>query len=105
MKSEDPLLAAWDKVLARKGDAPAVFDTRGNVIRTFFEVDKHAREIEAKTKPHNLNAIRIGNHVNWPSLFLACMRKQNIVLPIDESLSRQQADAAVSTKNRRISSS
>ncbi len=96
MKSEDPLLAAWDKMLARKGDAPAVFDTRGNVIRTFFEVDKHAREIEAKTKPHNLNAIRIGNHVNWPSLFLACMRKQNIVLPIDESLSRQQADAAVS---------
>jgi acyl-CoA synthetase (AMP-forming)/AMP-acid ligase II len=99
MKSEDPLVAAWEKMLARKGDAPAVFDTRGNIIRTFFEVEKHAREIEAKmsaTSPHNLNAIRIGNHVNWPSLFLACMRKQNVVLPIDESLSRQQADAAVS---------
>jgi long-chain acyl-CoA synthetase len=99
MKSEDPLLAAWEETLARKGDATAVFDTRGNVIRTFFEIEKHAREIEAKmpaTRPHNVNAIRIGNHVNWPSLFLACMRKQNVVLPIDESLSRQQADDAVS---------
>src|SRR5439155_20154015 len=42
------------------------------------------------------NENRHGNHVNSPSRYVACMRKQNIVIPIDESLSRQQADAAVS---------
>ena len=28
MKSDDALLAAWEETLARKGDAPAIFDTR-----------------------------------------------------------------------------
>src|SRR5262249_5284478 len=66
-------------------------------------IEQHARAVEARMlplKPHNVNAIRVGNHQDWPSLFLASLRKQQIVLPIDESVSRQQADAAVSVAAR-----
>jgi long-chain acyl-CoA synthetase len=99
MKPKDPLLAAWDETLSRKGGAPAIFNTVGQVLRTFHGIEEHARAIEAKmqpVKPYNINAIQIGNHQNWPSLFLACLRRQLVVLPIDESLKKQQADLAVS---------
>src|SRR5205814_4373216 len=33
---------------------------------------------------------------DWPSHFLACLRRQRVILPIDESVSKQQAEAAVS---------
>jgi long-chain acyl-CoA synthetase len=105
MKSEDPLLTAWDKTLARKGDAPAIFNTTGEVLRTFRGIEEHAwavettiaRELEAtgrSIKPHNVSAIQIGNHQDWPSFFLVCLRKRNVFLPIDESVPKEQADAA-----------
>jgi long-chain acyl-CoA synthetase len=99
MKPKETLLKRWETILARKGDAPAIFNTRGEVVRTFRQVEEHARHVETvlpTTKPHNINAIQIGNHHDWPSLFLACLRKQKVVLPIDESVAQQQADSAVS---------
>src|SRR5205085_9468117 len=47
-------------------------------------------------QPHNVNGIQIGNHADWPSHFLACLRTQRVVLPVDESVSPQQASAAMS---------
>ena len=107
MKSEDPLLVAWEETLARKGDAPAIFNTTGEVLRTFRGIEElaqavettMARTLEAKgpsPKPHNVSAIQIGNHQDWPSLFLVSLRKRNVFLPIDESVARDQADKAVS---------
>jgi long-chain acyl-CoA synthetase len=99
MKPKDALLERWEAILARKGDAPAIFNTAGEVLRTFRGIEEHAGQTEAKmptSKPHNVNAIRIGNHQDWPSLFLACLRAKRVVLPIDESVTSQQADAAVS---------
>ena len=99
MKPQDALLERWETILARKGDAPAIFNTRGEVVRTFRQVEEHARQVETvmpTTKPHNINAIQIGNHHDWPSLFLACLRRQRVILPIDESVSKQQAEAAAS---------
>src|SRR2546421_9541775 len=99
MKPKDSLLQRWEAVLAQKGDAPAIFNTRGQVEGTFRQIDAHARDFESKidpTRPHNINAIQIGNHPDWPSLFVACLRAKRVVLPIDESVTRQQADAAVS---------
>jgi len=99
MKPKDALLKRWEAILARKADAPAIFTTRGEVVRTFLQIEEHARQIEAKmpaVQPHNVSAIQIGNHDDWPSHFLACLRRQRIVLPIDESVSKQQAEAAVS---------
>jgi len=107
MKSEDPLLAAWNKTLARKGDAPAISNTAGEVLRTFRGIEEHARAVERtisrapeakehSPKPHNVSAIKIGNHQDWPSSFLVCLRKRNVFLPIDESIPKEPADAAFS---------
>jgi long-chain acyl-CoA synthetase len=107
MKSEDPLLAAWEETLSRKGDAPAIFNTAGEVLRTFRQIEEHvravettiARALEAKgrsSKPHNVSATQIGNHQDWPSLFLLCLRKRNVFLPIDESVPKEQANKAFS---------
>jgi acyl-CoA synthetase (AMP-forming)/AMP-acid ligase II len=99
MKPGDVLLERWEEVLARKGDSPAIFNTAAEVVRTFAQIDEHAHEVESKMPeagPNNLNAIQIGNHTNWPSFFLACLRTKRTVLPIDESVSKQQADAAMS---------
>jgi long-chain acyl-CoA synthetase len=99
MKPKDALLERWETILAQKGDAPAILNTRGEVVRTFLQVEEHARQIEAKmpaVPPHNVSAIQIGNRDDWPSHFLACLRRQRVILPIDESVSKQQAEAAVS---------
>jgi len=107
MKSEDPLLAAWDETLARKGDLPAILNTAGQVLRTFRGIEEHARAVEKtiargfeaqghSPKPHNVSAIQIGNHQDWPSSFLVCLRRRNIFLPIDESAPKEQSDAAFS---------
>ena len=103
MKSSDPLLKAWEETLARKRDAPAIFATSGEVIRTFLGVEEHALAVQGKmpaSKPFDVNAVQIGNHEDWPSLFLACLRTQRVFLPIDESISRQQAEAAFSIAAR-----
>ena len=99
MKPKDALLERWEAILAQNGDAPAIFNTAGEALRTFRGLEEHSRQIEGKmptSKPHNVNAIRIGNHQDWPSLFLACLRTQRVVLPIDESITKPQADSAVS---------
>src|SRR2546423_9921681 len=99
MKPKDALLERWETILAQKDDAPAIFNTRGEVVRTFVQVEEQARQIEAKmpaVQPHNVSAVQIGNHEDWPSHFLACLRRQRVILPIDESVSQQQAEAAVS---------
>ena len=48
MKSRDALIAAWEETLARKGDAAAIFDTRGAVSLTFREIEEQARMFEQK---------------------------------------------------------
>jgi long-chain acyl-CoA synthetase len=103
MKFLDPLLEAWEETLARRRNAPAILATSGEVIRTFLGIEECARAVQRKmprSKPFNVNAIQIGNHADWPSLFLACLRTQRVVLPIDESISKEQAEAAVSIAAR-----
>ena len=69
MKSDDALLAAWRETLARKGDAPAIFDTRGDVLRTFEQIENRSRELERSLggfASGDVLAIQIGNHEDWP---------------------------------------
>jgi acyl-CoA synthetase (AMP-forming)/AMP-acid ligase II len=86
---------------------PAIFNTAGEVVRTFRGIEEHARAVETtmvraleakghSAKPHNVSAIQVGNDQDWPSSFLVCLKKRNIFLPIDESVSKEQADAAFS---------
>src|ERR1043166_1122240 len=98
MKSRDPLLAAWEETLARKRGAPAVLSTRGDVVFTFDQIEKRAGHFEKEMETirrGEVVAVQIGNHEDWPSLFLACLRKELVVLPLEQSISDRQRDAAL----------
>src|SRR3982075_2370426 len=65
-------------------------------------MERHARKLAAKIdifKPGNVVAIQIGNHADWPSILLACLRKGLIVLPLEQSISERERDAALEICN------
>lgn len=97
MKSDDALLAAWEETLARQGDAPAVFDPRGQVLRTFREVENRARELEGEigSSEGEVYPIDIGNHPDWPSHLLASLRRRLVALPLEGSVTPPQREAAL----------
>jgi long-chain acyl-CoA synthetase len=98
MKSSDPLLAAWRRTFGRAKDLPAIFNTRGEVVRRFSDIEERARDFETKMEMFNAGsviAIQIGNHEDWPSILIACLRRRLVVLPLEQSISDQQRDAAL----------
>ena len=98
MKSDDPLLAAWHQTLSQKGDRAAVLDSAGKIARSFRDIEEKARAFESKIDmlpAGAVVAVQIGNHEDWPSVFIACLRKQLVVLPLDQSISKQQRDEAL----------
>jgi long-chain acyl-CoA synthetase len=98
MKSDDALLAAWEETLAQKQDAPAIFDTRGEVLRTFGEIETRARDLEEKIDPSaagQVYPIDLGNHPDWPSSLLACLRRRVAALPLEDTITPLQREAAL----------
>ena len=90
MKATDGLLKRWEAILARKGDAPAIFNTRGQINRTFRAIDEYACKFESKIDSFaagSVIAVQIGNHEDWPSILIACLRRGMIVLPLEQSMS------------------
>src|SRR4051812_4361820 len=94
MKSDDPLLAAWDETLAGNGDAPAIFDTRGEVLRSFSDIEKRARALESEIAGR-IYPIDCGNHPDWPSHLLAALRRGVVALPLESSITPQQRETAL----------
>jgi long-chain acyl-CoA synthetase len=93
MKSSDPLLEVWEKTLARKRDAPAIFATSGEVLRTFGEIEQRTRDLLQNIggfPEGNVLAAQIGNHEDWPSILIGCLRRHLVVLPLAQSISEQQ---------------
>jgi long-chain acyl-CoA synthetase len=102
MKTDDALLAAWKETLARKRDAPAIFETSGEISRTFAEIETEAREVERKIDnfdPGSVIAIQIGNHPDWPALLLACLRRKLVALALEQTISEQQRETALTVCN------
>jgi Acyl-CoA synthetases (AMP-forming)/AMP-acid ligases II len=98
MKSSDPLLKAWEKTLAQKRDAAAILATSGEVLRTFGEIEQRTRDLLQRIdvfREGDVFAVQIGNHEDWPSIFLGCLRKHLIVLPLEQSISERQRDEAL----------
>jgi long-chain acyl-CoA synthetase len=95
MKSSDQLLQAWEKTLARKRDAPAIFATSGEVLRTFGDVEQRARELSRSIDVFhegNVLAVQIGNQEDWPSILIGCLQRNLVVLPLEQSISEHQRD-------------
>src|SRR5262245_50751578 len=92
MKHGDPLLLAWQETISRKGHDTALFDASDGIARSFRDVEEHARAFELKLDllPGAVVAVQIGNHEDWPAIFIACLRRQVVVLPLDQSIGEQQ---------------
>ncbi|HEU5246387.1 MAG TPA: class I adenylate-forming enzyme family protein [Candidatus Udaeobacter sp.] len=102
MKSSDPLLNAWEKTLARKRDAPAIFATSGKVLRTFDDVEQRGRDLFQRIDVFHEDgvlAVQIGNHEDWPSILIRCLRRHLVVLPLEQSISERQRDDALEICN------
>ena len=77
MKHSDPLLLAWHTTISRKAGRAAILDTAGTVAQTFQEIEEHARAFETKMDkllPGTVVGVQIGNHEDWPEVFIACLR-------------------------------
>lgn len=95
MKSDDALLAAWEETLAQKRDVPAIFDTRGEVLRTFGDIESRARELEGKIEDATIYLIDQGNQPDWPSHLLAALRRRVVALPLESTITAPQREAAL----------
>ena len=98
MKPKDTLLERWKAILARKADAPAIFNTHAEAERTFRQIDERAHDFESKIDKFaagNVIAVQIGNHEDWPSILIACLRRGVVVLPLEQSISDQQQGGAL----------
>jgi long-chain acyl-CoA synthetase len=96
----DALLDAWEKTRRENGNRTAILDGYGNVISTFDRIEKRAIEFGRRLEPFfsgEVITIQIGNHPDWPSLFLACLRKQLVILPLEQTLNEEQRKAAFET--------
>ena len=94
---EDPILEAWEATRAKNRDRAAILDAQGRVLRTFSEIEESARHFASQLEaipPAQVCAIQIGNHPDWPSLFLACLRRQLVVLPLEQTISDEQKQSA-----------
>ena len=98
MKSSDPLLQDWEKTLARKPDAPAILATTGEVLRTFGDVEQRACDLLGGIDVFHegsVLAVQIGNHEDWPSILIGCLRRRLVVLPLEQSMSERQRGEAL----------
>src|SRR5438876_9976594 len=98
MKSTDALLDSWRHTLSRAKDRPAILTTHGRILRKFRDIEEGACKFEPKLemlRPGSVIAIQIGNHEDWPSILIACLRSDLVVLPLDQSIGEQQRDAAL----------
>src|SRR5215467_10814158 len=96
-KVEDPILAAWERTRASNRDRAAILDLRAKVKRTFVEIEERARQLTDELRtivPGQVVAVQIGNHPDWPSLFLACLRKRAVVLALEQTISDEQRQNA-----------
>ncbi|HEX4666313.1 MAG TPA: class I adenylate-forming enzyme family protein [Chthoniobacterales bacterium] len=104
MNPVDPLLAAWHKTLARRRAEGAIFDTHRRVLFRFGEIEELSRHYEeengcglAEFEQGEIIALQIGNHAHWPALFLAALRREIVVLPIEQTVSERERASASKT--------
>ena len=98
MKPKDALLERWETILAQKADAPAILNTRSQVVCSFRQIEDRGHDFQSKVKTFqsgSVLAVQIGNHEDWPSILIACLRHQVVVLPLEQSITDHQRAAAL----------
>ena len=94
----NPILAAWSGVLARRGDAPAILAPDGSTVRSFAEIEAEARGFDCafeKLQPGAVVGVQFGNDVRLPALLVALWRRGLVPVPLDRSLAKDAVAAAL----------
>ncbi len=94
------ILNAWEETVARLGPAPAIISNRGEVQRTFDQIECEAREWAAAfagIEPGSVIGLQPGNHPEWPALFLACLRSRLVALPLGRHIGEAERSLALET--------
>lgn len=96
--SPDSLVEAWAS-LPHFAPRAAIFDTKGDVLRTFGQIEEEACHFEQtllrEFRPREVIAIQIGNHAAWPALLLACLRRRLVGLPLERTMAERERQAAL----------
>src|SRR5215831_21122337 len=86
MKSSDPLLEAWEKTLARKYDAPAIFATSGEVLRSFGEIEQctgnFLKRINVFSEGEVLG-VQISNKEKRKEIIIGCLHRHMGVIHLE----------------------
>ena len=88
-ENSNPILAAWRGVLARRGDAPAIFAADGSIVRTFAAIENEARGLDCAfeaMRPGATVGVQFGNDARFPAALLALWRRGLAPVPLDRSL-------------------
>lgn len=93
----DALLAAWGRTLQLRPHEAAIWNTSGEVARTFAQIDAEAGKIAAELPdelaPGMTVAVQLGNHPAWPAWLLACRRRELVVLPLEREMAERERAA------------
>ncbi len=94
----DPLLRAWAGTLLRHRERPAIFDTAGASLYSFGAIENKADAFVEELQDLSAGevvAIQIGNHAAWPALFLACLQRELVTLPLERSMAAAEVETAI----------
>ncbi|MEO8205885.1 MAG: class I adenylate-forming enzyme family protein [Chthoniobacterales bacterium] len=85
----NPILAHWEAILTKKAGVSALFSPSGEALRTFDDLDREAEDFAARFfdfPPGSVLGIKVFNSPEWPALYLAGIKRNLILLPMDASL-------------------
>jgi len=97
------LVEAWETALRTEGwegeKRTAIFDPGGATLRTFIQIEEESRDFERELfrafRRGEVIAIQAGNHVAWPALLLACLRRGLVALPLERTMAERERDVAL----------
>jgi len=93
------LLDAWENILRARDPETAIFDPTGKMLRTFGAIEEESRHLERESlrdfREGEVIAIQTGNHLAWPALLLACLRRHLVALPLERSMSEREREVAL----------
>jgi long-chain acyl-CoA synthetase len=95
----DSLAEAWKNTSPAREREGAIFDTQGNALRIFAQIEEEACDFEQtllrEFRSGEVIAIQVGNHPSWPALLLACLRRQLVALPLERTMATGEREAAL----------
>ena len=97
---DNALLTAWWATLGSKGNAPAILDPRGELLRTFFEIEIEALKFSRmfdRIPPGSVVAVQLGNGERWPEVLLGLWRRRLVPMPLPDQMSETEMAITLGT--------